>query len=512
MITTQWFVDSKKLCKDVKKIIKKNELKFFPSSWINTFKYWIENIEPWCISRQIWWGHRIPVWYSDGNTKIAAENINEAKKILKKKKPNEKITHQDNDVLDTWFSSALWPFSTLGWPNKKNLLKTYYPTSVLVTGFDIIFFWVARMIMMGLFFMKKIPFENIYIHPLVKDENGEKMSKSKGNVIDPLELIDLYGADSLRFTLVNLSTQGRDIKLSNKLVENSRNFITKLWNVARFSQFNNFSLKKSFDFKKNKLAINEWIFDRYKETEIKVIKHLKNFKFNLLVQELYHFVWNDFCDVYIELSKIYLKDKKNFEEISNNFSFIFKLVLNLVNPLIPFVSEKISKDLNYTTKNLYLEELANKNERKVFKNKSIEFYKVIELIRNLRSNLRNKKKLNFVLFISSKNKVKWIDDNENLIKMFFNINKINYLNTNNLKFDFVCSGLKFVIDYENKEKSNKDDVNKKIKFYEGEVKFFEIKLKNKNFLSKAPEKVINENKAKLKEALKNLDLLKNNNV
>ena len=191
--------------------------------------------------------------------------------------------------------------------------------------------------------------------------------------------------------MVNLSTQGRDIKLSNKLVENSRNFITKLWNVARFSQFNNFSLKKNFDFKKNKLAINDWIFDRYKETEVKVIKHLKNFKFNLLVQELYHFVWNDFCDVYIELSKIYLKDKKNFEEISNNFSFIFKIVLNLVNPLIPFVSEKISKDLNYTKKNLYLEELANKNERKVFKKKSIEFYKVIELIRNLRSNLRNKK-------------------------------------------------------------------------------------------------------------------------
>jgi len=258
--------------------------------------------------------------------------------------------------------------------------------------------------------------------------------------------------------------------------------------------------------------MNDWIFDRYRETEVKVIKHLKNFKFNLLVQELYHFVWNDFCDVYIELSKIYLKDKKNFEEISNNFSFIFKIVLNLVNPLIPFVSEKISKDLNYTKKNLYLEELANKNERKVFKKKSIEFYKVIELIRNLRSNLRNKKKLNFVLLISSKNKVKWIDDNENLIKMFFNINKINYLNTNNLDFDFVCSGLKFVIDYENKEKSNKDDVNKKIKFYEAEVKFFEIKLKNQNFLSKAPQKVINENKAKLKEALKNLDLLKNNNV
>ena len=176
----------KKLCKEVKKIIGKNELKFFPSSWMNTFKYWIENIEPWCISRQIWWGHRIPVWYSNKNTKIAAENIDQAKKILKKNKPDEIITHQDNDVLDTWFSSALWPFSTLGWPNNNSLLKKFYPTNVLVTGFDIIFFWVARMIMMGLFFMKKIPFHNIYIHPLVRDEKGEKMSKSKGNVIDPL--------------------------------------------------------------------------------------------------------------------------------------------------------------------------------------------------------------------------------------------------------------------------------------------------------------------------------------
>ena len=368
-MTKQWFVDSKTLCEDVKKIIKKNELKFFPSSWMNTFKYWIDNIEPWCISRQIWWGHRIPVWYSDKNTKIAAENIDEAKKYLKKSRPNEKISHQDNDVLDTWFSSALWPFSTLGWPNKIALLNKYYPTNVLVTGFDIIFFWVARMVMMGLFFMKKIPFQNIYIHPLVRDENGEKMSKSKGNVIDPLELIELYGADSLRFTLVNLSTQGRDIKLSNKLVENSRNFITKLWNVARFSQFNKFSLTRIITLKKNKLPINDWILKRYNETQKNVIKHLENFKFNLLVQELYHFIWNDFCDVYIELSKIYLKDKKKIDEISNNFSYVFKLVLNLINPVIPFVSEKISKDLNYVKSSLFSEKFVIKNNEKSFEKK-----------------------------------------------------------------------------------------------------------------------------------------------
>ncbi len=507
-MTKQWFVDSKKLCEDVKKIIKKDELNFFPSSWMNTFKYWIENIEPWCISRQIWWGHRIPVWYSDKNTKIAAENFDEAKKILKKKRPNEKISHQDTDVLDTWFSSALWPFSTLGWPNKNSLLKKYYPTNVLVTGFDIIFFWVARMVMMGLFFMKKIPFQNIYIHPLVRDENGEKMSKSKGNVIDPLELIELYGADSLRYTLVNLSTQGRDIKLSNKLVENSRNFITKLWNVARFSQFNKFSFNKNYNFEKNKLPINDWILKRYEETQKNVTKHLNNFKFNLLVQELYHFIWNDFCDVYIELSKIYLKDKKNYDEISNNFSYVFKLVLNLINPVIPFVSEKISKDLNYVKSSLFSEKFVIKNEKKVLKKDSNEFNKVIELIRNLRSQLSNVKKINFELVMFSNNRVQWIDDNESLIKLFFNINQLSYSTKKNCDFDFISSGLKFALQYENKEKNNINEIEKKIKFYENEVKFFEKKLKNQSFLDKAPLKIVNENKAKLKEALKNLDLLK----
>ena len=507
-MTKQWFVDSKKLCEDVKKIIKKDELNFFPSSWMNTFKYWIENIEPWCISRQIWWGHRIPVWYSDKNTKIAAENFDEAKKILKKKRPNEKISHQDNDVLDTWFSSALWPFSTLGWPNKNSLLKKYYPTNVLVTGFDIIFFWVARMVMMGLFFMKKIPFHNIYIHPLVRDENGEKMSKSKGNVIDPLELIELYGADSLRYTLVNLSTQGRDIKLSNKLVENSRNFITKLWNVARFSQFNKFSFNKNYNFEKNKLPINDWILKRYEETQKNVTKHLNNFKFNLLVQELYHFIWNDFCDVYIELSKIYLKDKKNFDEISNNFSYVFKLVLNLINPVIPFVSEKISKDLNYVKSSLFSEKFVIKNEKKVLKKGSNEFNKIIELIRNLRSQLSNVKNIDFELVMFSNNRVQWIDDNESLIKLFFNINQLSYSTKKNCDFDFISSGFKFAILYENKEKNNINEIEKKIKFYENEVKFFEKKLKNQSFLDKAPLKIVNENKAKLKEALKNLDLLK----
>ena len=217
------------------------------------------------------------------------------------------------------------------------------------------------------------------------------MSKSKGNVIDPLELIELYGADSLRFTLVNLSTQGRDIKLSNKLVENSRNFITKLWNAARFSQFNSFSLEETYDFKKNKLPMNEWIFQRYSETHSKVIKHLKNYKFNLLIKELYHFIWNDFCDIYIELSKIYLKDKRNFAEISNNFSYIFKLVLNLINSNNSVRLRKNFKRPKLLNSDLYSEQFVKNFKRKLFKNKAVEFNKIIEFIRNLRSIVKKKK-------------------------------------------------------------------------------------------------------------------------
>ena len=271
LLTKQWFLDSKKLCNQVLKSIKKKEITFHPELWMNTFKHWINNIEPWCISRQIWWGHRIPIWYTDDGHKIAAKDLNHAKNILKKKRIRGKISYQESDVLDTWFSSALWPFSTLNWPQKNKILSKYYPSDVLVTGFDIIFFWVARMIMMGLFFMKKIPFKNIYIHPLVKDEKGEKMSKSRGNVIDPIEMTKIYGSDSLRFTLANLSTQGRDIKLSNKLVENSRNFITKIWNVARFYEFNDFSLDKKYNFKNNKLPINNWIIFRFNETKRKIL-------------------------------------------------------------------------------------------------------------------------------------------------------------------------------------------------------------------------------------------------
>ena len=511
LLTKQWFLDSKKLCNQVLKSIKKKEIKFHPESWMNTFKHWINNIEPWCISRQIWWGHRIPIWYTDDGHKIAAKDLNHAKNILKKKRIKGKISHQESDVLDTWFSSALWPFSTLNWPQKNKILSKYYPSDVLVTGFDIIFFWVARMIMMGLFFMKKIPFKNIYIHPLVKDEKGEKMSKSRGNVIDPIEMAKIYGSDSLRFTLANLSTQGRDIKLSNKLVENSRNFITKIWNVARFYEFNDFSLDKKYNFKNNKLPINNWIIFRFNETKRKILKNLSEYKFNLLLNELYHFVWNDFCDLYLEFCKIYLKDEKNKKEISSNFSQLFKVILNFLNPIIPFVTEEISLKLKFTNNSLFSESFDDNffSKNKISAKEIINFNKFIKLVKDIRTEFTGKNLTKSSLLIFSKNKVPWIDDNSILLLSLFNFDKITYRTLDYESKFIISSKIKFNVSENGQTIIEESKIEKKIEFYEKEIIFFEKKLNNKNFVDKAPTKVVEENRKKLVEAKKNLEFLKN---
>ena len=511
LLTKQWFLDSKKLCNQVLKSIKKKEITFHPESWMNTFKHWINNIEPWCISRQIWWGHRIPIWYTDDGHKIAAKDLNHAKNILKKKRIRGKISYQESDVLDTWFSSALWPFSTLNWPQKNKILSKYYPSDVLVTGFDIIFFWVARMIMMGLFFMKKIPFKNIYIHPLVKDEKGEKMSKSRGNVIDPIEMTKIYGSDSLRFTLANLSTQGRDIKLSNKLVENSRNFITKIWNVARFYEFNDFSLDKKYNFKNNKLPINNWIIFRFNETKRKILKNLSEYKFNLLLNELYHFVWNDFCDLYLEFCKIYLKDEKNKKEISSNFSQLFKSILNFLNPIIPFVTEEISFKLKFTNNSLFSESFDDNffSKNKISAKEITNFNKFINLVKDIRSEFTGKTLTKSSLLIFSKIKVPWIDDNSILLQSLFNFNEITYRTLNHESKFIISSKIKFNVSENGQTIIEESKIEKKIEFYEKEIIFFEKKLNNKNFVDKAPTNVVEENKKKLVEAKKNLEFLKN---
>ena len=316
LITEQWFVNAKHLSKQAIKVVKDKKTNFFPINWTKTYFQWMNNIQPWCISRQLWWGHRIPAWYADDKKIFVAKNESEAKKLSYKFYKKNVNLKRDNDVLDTWFSSALWPFATLGWPNKSYELKRFYPTSVLVTGFDIIFFWVARMMMMGNYLIKKIPFSKVYVHALVRDEKGQKMSKSKGNVIDPLEIISKHGADSLRFTLISMAAPGRDVKLSEDRVKGYRNFLNKIWNANNFSIQNNCKFSNSLNIKKINLDINKWMyFELYKASE-EVQKHILNFRFDEAAKTIYQFVWHYYCDWYIEFLKPIFDSKsgKNIKE------------------------------------------------------------------------------------------------------------------------------------------------------------------------------------------------------
>ncbi len=514
-LTEQWFCDAKKLSRPIKNIISLSKLKFYPENWVNSFNHWIKNIEPWCISRQIWWGHRIPAWYSECGEIFVAENVEEAEKLAKKKLKRKKIKLiQDNDVLDTWFSSALWPFSTLGWPEDNNELSRFYPTNVLITGFDIIFFWVARMVMMGLHFIKKVPFENVYIHPLVKDESGKKMSKSKGNVIDPLDIIKIYGADALRFTLASLSTQGRDIKLSDKLVENNRNFITKIWNVARFYELNNFKYDKSFNPHESKLIINVWIYNQYCKVHKQIINNLENFNYNFACNNLYQFIWNDFCDLYIEFIKPYLKNKEHFEEINKTFSWILKNMLNLANPFIPFITEEISYRLGFKETYTLLEESFHEIENLKLNKELILFNELTSFIKNLRiaikeNNLGEKNKITLYIFNQNK-KIKFLKTFKLIIFSIFNVELIESVEERkkNDFYYFISSEIKYGFQIEKNNLKNKDLI-KKITFYKKEILFFKKKLENKNFVNNAPKFVVKKQEEKLKSAERNLKLLEN---
>ena len=302
-LTDQWYVNTRELAKPAIDAVKRGRTVFVPKNWETTYFHWMENIQPWCISRQLWWGHQIPAWYGPDNRIFVAEDEAEAKALARTHYGTPVPLKRDEDVLDTWFSSGLWPFSTLGWPDHTPELARYYPTDVLVTGFDIIFFWVARMMMMGLHVMEEAPFREVYIHALVRDEKGQKMSKSKGNVVDPLELIDTYGADALRFTLTAMAAQGRDIKLATSRVEGYRNFATKLWNAARFAEMNGCVPVKGFDPASAKETVNRWIAGESERAAASITEALEAFRFNEAAAAIYHFVWHVFCDWYLELIK-----------------------------------------------------------------------------------------------------------------------------------------------------------------------------------------------------------------
>ena len=308
-LTDQWYCDAKTLAEPAIKAVKDGKTQFVPRNWENTYFEWMNNIQPWCISRQLWWGHQIPAWFGPDGKIFVTETEKEAYQQALSHYGKEVSLKRDEDVLDTWFSSALWPFSTIGWPEKTEELKRYYPGDVLVTGFDIIFFWVARMMMMGLHFMKDVPFQTVYIHALVRDEKGQKMSKSKGNVLDPLKLIERYGTDALRFTLTAMAAQGRDLKLSESRIEGYRNFATKLWNASRYTELNDCRYNPEFDPNNCSLAINNWIIFELKNAVSRVDSSIQNYRFNDAANAIYNFSWATFCDWYIEFTKPILAGK-----------------------------------------------------------------------------------------------------------------------------------------------------------------------------------------------------------
>ena len=339
----QWFVDAGTLAQPAIEAVENGDVRFVPEAWAKTYFEWMRNIQPWCISRQIWWGHQIPAWYGPDGEVFVELTEADAHAAAEKHYGRTVELRRDEDVLDTWFSSALWPFSTLGWPGETPELKRYYPTDVLVTGFDIIFFWVARMIMMGLHFMGRVPFREVYIHALVRDVQGQKMSKSKGNIIDPLVLIDSYGTDALRFTLAALAVQGRDIRLAESRVEGYRNFATKLWNAARFCQMNGCRPRAGFDPASCRQTVNRWIVGHVVKTAGRMVRALEAYRFNEAAGALYHFTWGTFCDWYLEFTKPVLQgaDEDAKAEAQATAAWVLDQLLHMLHPFMPYITEEL---------------------------------------------------------------------------------------------------------------------------------------------------------------------------
>ena len=512
-LTDQWYVDAKTLAKPAIENVKNGETKFIPENWSKTYFEWMNNIQPWCISRQLWWGHRIPAWYTDEGEVIVAKSEDEAKIIAKEKYGNDKIS-RDEDVLDTWFSSALWPFSTLDWPNDVNDLDRFYPTSLLITGFDIIFFWVARMMMMGLYFQKKIPFSEVYIHALVRDESGQKMSKSKGNVVDPIELIDQYGADSLRFTLASMASQGRDIKMSQSRVEGYRNFGTKLWNASRFCEINDCSKYQKVDLENLKCILTNWILGEIIKTDKKINLYLDEYKFNEASNEIYHFIWHIFCDWYLELIKPYFEssDSQNLKEIKDVTAFALKFILTKLHPFMPFITEELWESLGYKEKPLILSEwdlnLPEKEDVNLSLNTSL-LIEIISSVRSIRSELNIPSKAYLSLEVKEKNyeKLSKIENVNVLLNKLVRIDTIaNVSNFSDRAASFSVLEIDFslVIDDSIDLSMELLRIEKEEDKISQDINLLKKKLDNKNFVEKAPKNVVQENIDRLNDLNSNL--------
>ena len=492
-LTNQWFCNAEELAKQAMQVVRDGETKFFPSNWEKTYFQWMENIRPWCISRQIWWGHQIPVWYGPDGKEFCAETEEEAKQLaIDYYKADKIILKRDKDVLDTWFSSALWPFSTLGWPDTEKSLDHFYPNSVLVTGFDIIFFWVARMMMMGNKFMEKTPFHTVYVHALVRDEKGQKMSKSKGNVIDPLEIIDKYGADTLRFTLTSLNTPGRDVRLSEQRIAGYRNFVTKITNAYKFAEFKSIYPLENIDITEPKHMFNHWIIHEFQILYRSIKENYQNYYFHEVANQLYHFTWHTFCDWYIELSKNLLDSDDYRQETIYTFHLIFNSLLQLLHPIIPFITEKLwSKNNNsilMTHQWNYTDIAVNES----LINQTKDFIEFIEEYRSIEKLFEIKKDDHVLIF----------SENEQLQSLFEkNQSVLEFLTRKKLSSKPLQAGLKlpfkkydFIIET---NQIDKDKIKNKLmenqRNLQKEKTIIDKNLSNTNFTQRAPKDLIDQN-------------------
>ncbi|MBT4897877.1 MAG: valine--tRNA ligase, partial [Nitrospina sp.] len=498
-LSKQWFVRAKPLAEPAMEAVRNGSIKIVPKFWENTYFEWMENIRDWCISRQIWWGHQIPAW-----TCKACDEVQVARETPEKCSAcSSTDLEQETDVLDTWFSSALWPFSTLGWPEKTETLKKFYPTSVLCTGFDILFFWVARMIMMGIKFMDDVPFKHVYIHALIRDAEGQKMSKTKGNVIDPLAVMEQYGTDALRFTLAAFAAQGRDIKLDEDRIDGYRNFCNKLWNASRFVFMNleGYEGTCQLDEQANRSIADQWILSRLNNTTQEVNQALEDFKFNDAALTVYKFIWNEYCDWYIELVKSRLTVEGPEKKVAQNVLLhVLEASLKLLHPFMPFITEEIWQKLPKTGDSIMVstfpEFKADRSDAKVEETMG-KVMEVITGVRNIRGemNLNPGLKLNALIKTSRADLEVTLKEHAGFIRELARVDQITIgsdIEKPEVSASSVLGEMDLIIplagmmDFE----EEKNRIEKELKKIEKDLIFLDKKLSNPNFVKKAPAEVI----------------------
>ena len=508
LISKQWFVKMDSLAKPAIEAVRDGRIKFVPDRFTKIYENWLENIRDWCISRQLWWGHRIPAWYCDdcGHTTVSREDIKECEHC------HSHNIHQDEDVLDTWFSSALWPFETMGWPEQTEELKKFYPTSVLVTGYDIIFFWVARMVMMGLKFGGDVPFRYVFIHGLIRDRYGRKMSKSLGNGIDPVEIIDKFGADTLRFMLITGNTPGNDMRFYEERVESARNFANKIWNASRYLLMNLEGLDKSFEPSKSDYTLaDKWILSRFEKTRQGVTENLDKFELGEAGRMIYEFLWSEYCDWYIELTKsrLYGDDVQSKNTALYVLSTVLEKTLRLLHPFMPFLTEEIWQKLPHEGESIMISSWPEETTVNGTAEKSMNaIMETIKTIRNLRAEIgvQPKKQSEVILNVTDESLKETIKSNEIYLNKLAAAEPVKFLSANEPKPEHALSGvvegveiflpLAGLIDVE-KEVAR---LNKELDKLKKGIESTEAKLKNERFISKAPENVVQAERDKLAAA------------